>query len=115
MTFKLRSGNGPLPFKQMGSSPAKHGNNPAGDKPHTKFKTETEHEEYHDIHPTQDLNKAEMKKASDEYAKTNFPGGTKKSERDLFNDAETKKETEKESTPDWLDEQRRPKTKKSVE
>ena len=23
MTFKLRSGNGPLPFKQMGASPAK--------------------------------------------------------------------------------------------
>ena len=84
MAFKLRSGNGPLPFKQMGSSPVKqglppevktkqqihqeeqeqilggikepaptkHGKNPAGDKPHKKFKTETEHEEYHDIHPT---------------------------------------------------------------
>ena len=25
MGFKMRSGNGPLPFKQMGSSPAKHG------------------------------------------------------------------------------------------
>jgi len=45
-------------------SPANHGTNPEGDKPHTKFKTETEHEEYHDIHPTKDLNKAEMKEAS---------------------------------------------------
>ena len=64
MAFKQRSTGSPLEFKQMGSSPAKHGNNPAGDAPHTKFKTETEHEEYHDIHPTEDLNKAEMKEAS---------------------------------------------------
>ena len=59
--FKLRSSG---PFKMMGSSPTKHGTNPKGDTPHTKFKTETEHEEYHDINPTQDLNKAEMKEAS---------------------------------------------------
>ena len=52
------------PFKMMGSSPAKHGTNPKGDAPHTKFKTETEHEEYHDIYPTRDLNEAEMEEAS---------------------------------------------------
>ena len=51
-------------FSGFGNSPAKHGTNSKGDKPHTKFKTETEHEEYHDIHPTKDLNKAEMKEAS---------------------------------------------------
>ena len=64
MAFKQRSTGSPLEFKQMGSSPAKHGNNPAGDKPHTKFKTETEHEEYHNVNPTEDLNKAEIKEAS---------------------------------------------------
>ena len=64
MGFNLKSGNTSA-FKMMGSSsPAKHGNNPAGDAPHTKFKTETEHEEYHDVNPTEDLNKAEMKEAS---------------------------------------------------
>ena len=89
------------------AAPTKHGKNAAGDKPHTKFKTETEHEEYHDKHPTKDLNKAEMKKASDEYAKTHFPGGTKKSERDKFSDRETQREIEKESSPDWSDEQRK--------
>jgi len=36
------------------SSPAKHGLDPKGEKPHTKFKTETEHEEYHDLYPTKD-------------------------------------------------------------
>mgnify|MGYP003148436800 CR=1 FL=1 len=64
MTFKQRSTGSPLEFKQMGSSPAKHGTNPKGDAPHTKFKTETEHEEYHDVHPTKDLNKAEIKGAT---------------------------------------------------
>ena len=62
MAYRMK-GSG-LPFKELGSSPAKHGNNPAGDAPHTKFKTETEHEEYHDVNPTEDLNKAEMKEAS---------------------------------------------------
>ena len=38
--------------------------NSEGTKPHAKFKTETQHEEYHDIHPTEDLNKAEMAEAS---------------------------------------------------
>jgi hypothetical protein len=46
------------------NSPIKHGTNPKGTAPHTKFKTKTDHEEYHDIHPTKDLNKAEMKEAS---------------------------------------------------
>ena len=31
---------------------------------HENFKTETEHEEYHDVNPTEDLNEAEMKEAS---------------------------------------------------
>ena len=64
MAFKLRSSG---PFKMMGSSPAKHGKNPTGDKLHTKFQTETEHEEYQDKHPTKDLNKAEMKKAETDW------------------------------------------------
>jgi len=45
-------------------TPIKHGTNPKGTAPHTKFKTDTEHEEYHDIYPTKDLNEAEMKEAS---------------------------------------------------
>ena len=45
-------------------SPIHHGMNPEGTRPHVKFKTETQHEEYHDIHPTEDLNKAEMAEAS---------------------------------------------------
>ena len=64
MAYNMKRGNSAVPFKELGSSPAKHGNNPAGDAPHTKFKTETEHEEYHDVNPTEDLNKAEMKEAS---------------------------------------------------
>jgi len=51
-------------FSGFGNSPAKHGKNSKGTGLHTKFKTETEHEEYHDIHPTKDLNEAEMKEAS---------------------------------------------------
>jgi len=56
--------NRPLPGLMKKSSPLNHGTNPKGDEPHTKFKTETEHEEYHDIYPTEDLNEAEMKEAS---------------------------------------------------
>ena len=58
MVFKMKGWNG--------WSPLKHGENPKGDKPHTKFKTETEHEEYHDIYPTKDLNEAELKEAEKE-------------------------------------------------
>ena len=46
------------------SSPLRHGDNSSKDGPHTKFKTTTEHEEFHDIYPTEDLNEAEMKEAS---------------------------------------------------
>ena len=52
---------------EAAKSPVKHGKNSKCTGAHNKFKTETEHEEYHDIHPTKDLNKAEMKKASKEY------------------------------------------------
>ena len=31
---------------------------------HENFKTETEHEEYHDVNPSENLNKAEMAEAS---------------------------------------------------
>ena len=50
--------------RRVNRSPIKHGMNSTKTGPHTKFKTETEHEEYHDIHPTEDLNKAEMEEAS---------------------------------------------------
>ena len=46
MTFKMKGWDG--------WSPLKHGG-------HKKFKTETEHEENHDIHPTKDLNEKELK------------------------------------------------------
>tara|TARA_R110002167_G_scaffold111056_3_gene282400 strand:+ start:134 stop:691 length:558 start_codon:yes stop_codon:yes gene_type:complete len=49
-----------MAFKMKGWSPLKHGTNTNGDKPHTKFKTETEHEEYHDVYPTKDLSKEEV-------------------------------------------------------
>jgi len=62
MAFRLKSQGSS--FKMMGSSPVKHGKNSSGNAPHAKFKTETEHEEYHDVNPTKDLNKAEMKEAS---------------------------------------------------
>ena len=50
--------------KRRRRSPIQHGTNPKGTGPHTKFKTETQHEEYHDKYPTEDLNKAEMTEAS---------------------------------------------------
>ena len=34
------------------------------EKPHGKFKTETEHEEFHVTYPTEDLTEAEIKEAS---------------------------------------------------
>ena len=49
--------------KKMRRSPLNHGMNSKGTAPHAKFKTETEHEEYHDIYPTKDLNEAEMEEA----------------------------------------------------
>ena len=55
--------NKPLPGL-IKKSPLRHGTNSKGTGPHTKFKTKTQHEEYHNIYPTKDLNKAEMTEAS---------------------------------------------------
>ena len=78
MTFKLKSGN-TSSFKMMGASPAKNMKtgsykhpfeaSPAKHGGHGKMKNETDHEKYHNVNPTKDLNKAEMAAADKPRAK----------------------------------------------
>ena len=58
MTFKMKGST------FYGKIPLKHGMNSKKTGPHGKFKTETEHEEFHVIYPTEDLTEAEIKEAS---------------------------------------------------
>ena len=79
-------------FSGFGNSPAKDNTGA-----HTKFKTETEHEGYHDVNPTENLNKAEMGKASKK--KNTITKPKNKEEMDAFRTAqlETKGSDERET------------------
>ena len=68
MGYTMKRGNSAVPFSELGSSPAKDNTGA-----HDKFKTETEHEEYHDVNPTENLSEAEMKKASKKKGKEEGP------------------------------------------